>query len=387
MAKGIYGEAAVAGIGMLQYKRGQSPHSERKTLVQAIVKACEDAGLHPSEVDGFVSYGDDRSNEPPRLMPELGTKELHFSTQVWSAGGGGLLGAFELAAMAITTGHAKAVVVFRALVEGSTGRLATAVSEHHVNQHYAGVGMMAIAPLFAIRARRLAKQCPFIPAAVEALVQADYYHAGRNPEALAYGKAFSIEDYRQSRWIAEPFHLYDCSRESDGAAAVLLVSAEHAKDLQRKPTYLLGANFGAPAGWGDLLENDKDFSSNGFGVTAARLWEQTRLSPKDIDVTQIYENFSYQSVLALIEFGLTSYEAAAEDISFENLIAPSGKMPVNTAGGNLAGGFIHGMDVVIEAIRQLRGESANPVPDAKTCLVTGGPGAPSSSAIFATEIP
>ena len=121
----ISGKTAVAGVGYRQYKRGTAPSPERGVLVRAIVDACEDAGLDPADVDGFVSYGDDK-NEPVRLMPDLGTKELRWSAQVWGGGGGGIAATFGLAASAIMTGQAKAVVVFRALAEGNSGRLAAA---------------------------------------------------------------------------------------------------------------------------------------------------------------------------------------------------------------------------------------------------------------------
>jgi acetyl-CoA acetyltransferase len=112
------------------------------------------------------------------------------------------------------------------------------------------------------------------------------------------------------------------------------------------------------------------------------------LTPRDIDVAQVYENFSAQGVASLIDHGFCSWEDAGDFLRFENLIAPSGELPINTAGGNLAQGFVHGIGIAVEAIRQLRGESANPVPGAKTCLLAGGPGAPIvSSAIFGTERP
>ena len=122
----LSGLVAAAGVGYRQYKRGTAPVPERGVLVRAIVDACEDAGFDPADVDGFVSYGDDK-NEPVRLMPDLGTRAINWSAQVWGGGGGGIAGAFGIAASAILTGQARAVVVFRALVEGNSGRLSAAV--------------------------------------------------------------------------------------------------------------------------------------------------------------------------------------------------------------------------------------------------------------------
>lgn len=359
--------------------------AEQGVLVGAIEDACRDAGIATQDVDGFVSYGDDK-NEPVRLMPELGTREICLSTQVWGGGGGGIAGAFGLAASAIATGQAKTVAVFRALVQGNSGRLSAAVMGHHLNDHLRAAGMVSPAQACALRAQRMFEYHKVPHQAVIEMMRVSYFHGSRNPEAVAYGQEFSVEAYDKSRWIAEPFRLFDCSRENDGAGVLLLVAGERARDLKKKPVYLLGSATGAAKGWGDLLENDDDYTSAGFHSVARRLWEKTGLKPADIDVAQIYENFTAQGIASLIDHGFCTYENVGEFVRFENLTAPGGKLPVNTSGGNLAQGFIHGIGMAVEAIRQLRGESSNPVPDAKTCLLAGGPGAPIvSSAIFGTQ--
>lgn len=385
----LYGTTAVAGVGLRQYKRGAAPLPERSVLVEAILAACDDAGFDPSEVDGFVSYGDDH-NEPVRLMPELGTKELRWSAAVWGGGGGGIAGAFGVAASAILTGQASAVVIFRALVEGASGRMSAAVMAHHLNDHLLAAGVVSPAQSCAIRANRLFEYHGVPRHIVEELVRVSYHHGARNPEAVSYGQAFNVEMLRSSRMIAEPFRLFDCSRENDGAGALLMVSSERARELKKPPVYLLGCAQGADAGWGDLLENDDIdlYATAGFRTVAQRLYADTGLSPGDIDVVQLYENFDAQGIMSLIDHGFCGYEDAAEFIRFENLIAEGGKLPVNTSGGNLAQGFVHGIGLAIEAVRQLRGESFNPVTGAKTCLLAGGPGAPTvSSAIFANLVP
>ena len=384
---GLRGKVAAVGVGRFQYKRGASPYGEKALLIRAIVQACEDAGVDPADVDGFVTYGGDRHNEPARLMPELGTKELRVANQIWGGGGTGLAAAFEVAAAMIAVGHADKVVVFRALVQGDTGRMGTAVMAHHVSEHLGAVGLHTPAQLLALRARRMIEEHKLPSSAVEALIAADYYHASRNPEAAAYGQGFDLEAYRTSRWVAEPLRLLDCSRENDGAAVVLLVAADEARDLRKKPVYLLAAEYGAYKGRGELDENQTDYGENGFQAAATRLWKRSGLTMADMDVAQVFENFSYLAVSALIEHGFSSWENAAEDFTLENLTAPGGKLPINTSGGHLAEGFIHGMNAAVEVVRQLRGESANPVPGARTCLLIGGPGAPSGSAIFTNELP
>ncbi len=385
----LFGATAIAGVGLRQYKRGTSPLPERSVLIEAILDACGEAGFDPSEVDGFVSYGDDH-NEPVRLMPELGTRNLRWSASVWGGGGGGIAGAFGVAAAAILTGQASAVVIFRALVEGASGRMSAAVMAHHLNDHLVGAGIVAPAQVCAIRANRLFEHHGVPKDIVGELLRASYHHGSRNPDAVAYGQSFDPAQVAQSRLIAEPFHLFDCSRENDGAGALLMVSSERARDLAKPPVYLLGCAQGTEAGWGDLLENDDAelYATAGFRPVARQLYADTGLTPADIDVVQLYENFDAQGVMSLIDHGFCTYENAVEVIRFENLIADGGKLPINTSGGNMAQGFIHGIGLPVEAVRQLRGESFNPVEGARTCLLAGGPGAPTvSSAIFANQLP
>jgi acetyl-CoA acetyltransferase len=384
-ASALPGATAVVGLGLRQYKRGAAPLPEQGVLIGAIIDACEDAGIDPADLDGFVSYGDDK-NEPVRLMPDLGMRELAWSAQVFGGGGGGIAGAFGLAAAAIISGQASAVAVFRALVQGDSGRLSGAVMAHHLNDHIMAAGNIAPAVECAMRAQRMMEHHGVPRQCMEDLVRASYYHGARNPKAVSYGKELDVEVYRASRMISEPFHLFDCSRENDGAGVLILTSAERARDLKRKPVYLKGVAQGAARGWGDLLQNDTHYASAGFEFVARRLWAQTGLTPADIDVVQLYENFSAQGIASLIDHGFCTYESVAEVVRYDNLIAPTGKLPVNTSGGNLAQGFIHGIGMAVEAVEQLRGTSANPVAGARYCLLAGGPGAPTvSSAIFASE--
>lgn len=373
MADLLRGAAAVAGLGLIYHKRGASPWGERRLVLQAIVDACADAGIDPRDVDGFCSFGDDH-HPGPELLAALGTKELCWSSMVWGGGGGGLVGAIESAAVAIATGQAKAVVVYRTLAERDSGRLGAAVSRHHMNSHFLAAGIISPAQICALRTQRMLEHDGVPETCMKALVEACYFHAGRNPAAQGFGNTFNDQVYEDARWISEPFGLFDCSRENDGAGAVLLVAADRAKDLAKTPIYLLAAAQGGGAGWGDAWENHPDYGSAGYKALADRLWRRSGLGPSDIDVAQVYENFSGQAVASIIDHGFCSAEEAGDFITFDNLVAPGGKLPVNTAGGNIGEGFVHGIGLAAEAVRQLRGESANPVPAAKTSLLVGGPG-------------
>jgi acetyl-CoA acetyltransferase len=215
---------------------------------------------------------------------------------------------------------------------------------------------------------------------MRAVVQASYYHARNNPRAYGRNTVLDEEAYEQARRIADPLRIFDCSRESDAGCAVILVSAERARDLAKKPAYILSAQMGGEKGAGALEENFKAFyGTAGQQRIAQRLWAQSGYRPKDVDVAQIYCSTVAPGVGAIIDHGFCTAEEAGEFITLDNLIAPSGRLPINTSGGDVAEGFIHGMGLVAEAVRQIRGESTNQVPGAKLSLMTGGPQDPLSS--------
>lgn len=387
---GLRGTSAVVGVADLHYKRGAAPGSDLRMTLEAILVACADAGIDPREVDGFTSFaGGDLSG--PVLGAQLGIHELRHSSMVWGGGGGAAAAAILNAATAIATGQAEVVVAFRSMAQEQTGRLGYA--KYHFDNHYLAAGVGAPAHVCALRTQRLLEHDGVPTSAMRDLVLAAYHHAQQDPQAMGYGRPLEAAGYDASRMIVEPFHLYDCSRENDGAVAVVLVSAERAKSLGVRPAYVLGGAQGAPGAYSEITENDQQYTTAGFGSgpghrgVAQRMWDVARLGPEDIDVVQVYENFSGPAVASLIDHGFVPAGAAAGDVlRFDNIIAQGGKLPINTSGGNIAGSFVNGFGLAVEAVRQLRGESANNVEGAKTSLFIGGPMAPLvSSVVFGDE--
>lgn len=368
----LRGRTAVVGIGITPHHRRGAGGPALKLALEAIVAAAEDAGINPGDIDGFVSYGSERS-EGQKMMPALGTKELRFAGLAWSHGGG-IPGALNVAAGAIATGQAEVVVVYRSLSEYDGARLQVDVAQGDTAAQFLVNGLDSPIQLCAINTMRLIEGEGVPANTLRAMAQASYHHAQQNPAAVGNGTQLSDEKYANSRWISEPYRLFDSSRENDGAAAVILVSAEKAKYFTDCPAYLLSAPLGTPAGWGPLEGNQEPLWSSGFSAVAKRLWAESGYGPQDVDVAQIYENTTGMGISAIIDHGFCTLETAADFITFDNLIAPDGKLPVNTAGGNLAEGFIHGMGLVVETVRQIRGTSTNQVPDTSLSLMTGGPG-------------
>lgn len=374
--RSIRGKTAVAGIGeTIYYKHGQSPDGEFTLALKAILAACEDAGIDPGEIDGFASYSNDR-NEPPRLAAALGIKELKFSNMNWGGGGGGVAAAVGNAAAAVAAGYADCVVVFRALAQGQFARfgLGAPIAEISGDPAYMSpYGVMSPLQKYAMRATRFMHDHKVDHSVLRAIAMTSYQHAQNNPRAVMNGRPLTEEKYDQSRWIAEPCRLFDCCQENDGAAAVIVVPAERARDMKQTPAYLLGAVQGADYRGGAPVMNFGKFPSSGFTAMATRLYDMAGVGAADIDVVQSYENFTIGVMMAVVEHGFCEPDECNEFFTLANLTAPDGKMPLNTSGGNLAECYMHGLGLQIEAVRQLRGTSTNQVPDAKLAMNIAGP--------------
>jgi acetyl-CoA acetyltransferase len=376
MARTLRGRVAIAGVGETEYcKRGEAKEPEFVLGLRAILAACADAGVDPRDVDGFASYSNDR-NEPSRIAAALDCRELRFSNMQWGGGGGGGAAAVANGAAAIATGLAETVVVYRALAQGQFGRFGAGARRERVSGEPAlwlPYGLMSPAQMFAMRAMRLMHEHGIRQEAFRAVALASYRHAQANPRAVMYGRPLSAEAYDASRWIAEPFHLYDCCLENDGAAALVLVAAERARDLRQPPVFLLGAAQGSERRAGAGSHNNPDYATASFKTVAPRLYEMAGIGPSDVDVVQSYENFTGGVVMSLIEHGFCSYEQANEFCTLENFSAPHGRLPLNTSGGNLAECYMHGLELQLEAVRQIRGQSTAQVPGARVALVASGP--------------
>jgi len=376
-------KVAIVGVGETQYyKHGQSPDPEFKLALKAILAACASAGISPHEIDGFASYSDDR-NEAVRLATALGIPELRHSSMQWGGGGGGTAGAVAHAAAAIAGGLADCVVVFRALAQGQFvryGQGGMAFGYGSAAPVIAGEmafpvphGAISPAQRFAMKVRRFMEEHGVEQDALRAIALASYHHAQTNPRALMRGRPLSEEQYDASRWIVEPFRLFDCCMENDGAAAMVVTSAERARDLRHTPAYIMAAAQGSDYRQAAPAHNAPDYGTSNFNTLAPRLYQMAGIEPKDVDVAQVYENFTGGVMMSLVEHGFCAPDEVEDFMTFENLTWPNGTLPLNTSGGNLAECYMHGLELNIEAVRQVRGDSTCQVKDARIALVASGP--------------
>lgn len=388
-SRSLRGSVAVVGVGETPYyKRGESPDPEFKLALDAIIRACEDAGISPKDVDGFASFSNDRS-DPSRLAAALGCNELRFANMQWGGGGGGGSGAIGNAAAAIATGMADCVVVFRALAQGQFGRFGQGPRRNAIAGEFAHTipyGLMSPGQMFAMKVQRFMHDHGVEQSALRAISLASYHHAQNNPRAVMHGRPLDETGYDESRWIVEPFHLYDCCLENDGAAALVLVAGERAADFDHPSCYLLSAVAGSHYRAGAPVHNTPDYATSTFKTLVPRLYEMAEVDCSDVDVLQSYENFTGGVLMSIVEHGFCALDEVNDFFKKDNFLAPGGALPLNTSGGNLAECYMHGLGLNIEAVRQIRGQSTSQVPDAKVSMVISGPMVtPVSACIFGAD--
>jgi len=377
-------QAAIVGIGNTTfYKAGQSGRSALDLALDAILRACEDAGLTPTEIDGFVTYGTE-STHPYTLAQTLGINDIQFMDR-YVGGGESLAATIHHAAMAIYAGVAQTIVSYRSL----SGRLVRANRDITDNggsrrSFLAPFGAFVPVHYFAMQARRHMIDYGTTSRQFGSYAVVLNDNAQRNPNAIHHGRPITIEDHQASPMISSPYRLYDCTQEADGACAVIVTSAQRGRDLRHDPAYLLGAAEGnGPA---DQLytqfRHQGRFNTAGMEEVADTLYARAGIGPGDIDVAQVFETFTGQGLMALEDFGFCKRGEGGPFVESGAISWPRGSLPINTAGGGLAEAYIHGFNNLVEGVRQMRGSSTSQVDGAQTCLITSGPSAMPSSALI-----
>jgi acetyl-CoA acetyltransferase len=382
------GKTAIAGIGATEFTRhgGITGRTEFQLLCEAIQAAADDAGLPVHEIDGFASYAYER-HEPVLVQVALGIPEMRFSNLVWGAGGGGCAAAVMNAALAVHAGICRHVVVYRSLAQGQYERYGLHREGALGASYMAPFGLMTPAQKTALTFRR---HMHLHATPVEALghVAVTFReHAQRNPAAIQRGKPMTLADHAASRMIADPFRLLDCCLESDGAAALIVTSRERARDLAQKPAHILAAAQASGKGWGMGPMGSHNMPVEDYHTTNSRpvakaVFGMAGITPADLDVAQIYDAFTGIVLMALEDYGICPPGGAAGFVMQGNLAQGRGKLPCNTSGGLLSEAYLHGLNLVLEGVRQIRGTSTAQVAGAETCLVTSGGGQGHKSALI-----
>lgn len=378
-----WSRAAVVGIGQTEFSQA-SGRSERRLAVEAITAALADAGLAPSDVDGLVTFDVD-SNDPSSLAATLGLGPLTFFASTLYGGGGGCA-TITHAAMAVATGAAEVVVCYRAMNERSGVRYGQARVGGRaippVLSFSAPYGIHTAAQGFALNIARYFHEHGVTNADVAPVAVAQRGHAATNPAARFYGRPITIEDHQSSRWIVEPvLRLYDCCLESDGAVAIVVTTAERARELPQVPVRVVAGSQGLAGHPMRDWYRASICSADETRAAGERLWAASGLGPHDVQVAILYDHFVPLVLTQLEALGFCPPGEARHFVA-DGGVALGGRLPVNTHGGLTGEAYLHGMNGIAEAVRQLRGTAVNQVRDVEHALVTSGPGVPTSALIL-----
>ena len=388
--RSIRDKAAIVGIGQTSLTTC-SGRTELELALSAIDDALADAGLTPSDVDGLVRFGASQIGCSETVIAHnLGIPVLRW----WAAidiGGGASAGLVGQAAAAVASGQADVVVGYRSLNGASLRRPGTNETTdgllHHdpsLERHEYPHGMTAPSQMFAMVARRHMHKYGTTPAQLGSVAVTTRRFANANPAAQMHDRTMTLDDYFDAPMITSPLRRYDCCLRTDGACAFVVTTAERARDLKQKPVFVKGAVQGTlpmPQGALYSLLARPDLTESPAAYVASTLYERAGVGPTDIDVAELYDCFTITALLQIEDYGFCAKGEAGPFVEGGNT-GPGGTIPVNTAGGNLSEGYLHGVNHVIEGVRQLRGTAASQVEGAELCLVTGGLPTPTTAVIL-----
>lgn len=364
--------AAIAGVASTDYHR-DSGVTTLTLALRAITDAVADAGLTLADIDGVATHRVDDSVQAPVVAEALGIRDLRYYLDQFG-GGSASHSVIGQAAMAVMTGQARAVVCWRSINArsgrrmGGTGQAPPTTVEFPFQVPY---GYATPPQQFAMVARAYLHEHGITEEQLGAVAIAQRRHAQRNERAMLRDD-LTLDDYLASRWIVEPLRLYDCCLETDAAVALVVTTTERARDLRRPPVLISGAVWGPGS---NLVSNGRsNRSASGAGIAADRLWNQAGIGPADVDVAQIYDAFTPLVPLQLEQYGFCAPGEGGAFVA-DGRTALDGDLPVNTHGGHLSGGYVHGLNHVMEAVEQLRGDAGpRQVDNAEIALSTGQPG-------------
>ncbi|MEO5663386.1 MAG: lipid-transfer protein [Nocardioides sp.] len=382
------GATAIVGIGATEFSK-ESGRSELQLACEAVTAAIADAGLRPSDVDGMVTFTAETSAEI-HVARNVGIGDLSFFSRV-PHGGGAAAGTVVHAAAAIHAGLADVVVCWRAFNERSGERYGLGQADRPMDTNadraaYAWMtpfGLSTPAQWVGMFARRYMHEYGATSEDFGQISVIDRARAATNPKAHFFGRPITLEEHQGSRWIAEPLHLLDCCQETDGGQALVVVSAERARDLPNVPALVVGAAPGAGRDQHMMTSYYRPDISGipEMGLVGDQLWAQSGLRPSDMQAAVLYDHFTPFVLPQLEELGFCGRGEAAGFIR-DGHLELDGSLPLNTHGGQLGEAYLHGMNGIAEAVRLVRGTSVNQPGDVRNVVVTAGTGVPTSGLVL-----
>lgn len=364
---------ALAGVGSTAFTRA-SGRSVLSLAFEACVGAIEDAGMDRSAVDGLLSFSLLGDSAPTQAVATvLGLPGLRFALDA-DLGGQAPCHLVNLAAMALEAGQAEAVVVFRAMNGRSERRVGAMRFAGPGGQYRYPIGYGAYLMYVAMWARRFLHETGQGEEDLAAVAIAQRRWAAGNDRAIQRAP-LDLDGYRAAPYVVEPFRVPDCTTEVDGASAVLVTTLERARDLRHPAVRIAAAGYRAgPSPGLDIGDHLSwaDYTRNYTNLLAPDVLAAAGIGPADLDLAEIYDCFTSTVLFGLEGLGVCGRGESGEFVR-SGATSPGGRLPVNTHGGLLAEGYLHGMNTVTEAVLQMQGRcGARQVRDPETCVVTSG---------------
>ena len=363
-------KTAIVGIGETIFAKNLE-ESEFQLACRAIKAALDDACIHPSEVDALSCYTYEETPEF-EIARSVGMGDVHYLSQSPHGGGAGC-GAIGHLALAIAAGVANVGVIWRSRKRGARSKRLWAGVQNIVDDHWKWSrpqGLLRPVDEVAVLTSRYMHEYGLTRAQLAEVALSMRAYAHNNPRALMHARTLTMDDYLNARMISDPLCLFDNCLESDGAIALVLVRDDRAADCRQSPVHIHAFSQGMKRQhqlMTDYHSADPLLSSS--WTCAANLWRQSDIRPDDIDVAQFYDAFSPLVLFSLEAYGFCKRGEAGAFVA-EGALRPEGSLPANTSGGSLSEVYLHGMNLVTEAVKQLRGVAHSQVAGARTCIVT-----------------
>ena len=356
MAGNLRDKYCIVGVGETDFSRG-SGRSTRALAVEAVRNAVLDAGLRPQDVDGMMSYHGGDSTMSTSVMYDLGMRP-NFYMDV-SGGGSSTEALVGLAMGAIEGGMCDTVAIYRSMngysevrIGGTGARASAPVAGAEVMKR--PYGQASAVQNFAFTFTRHMMEYGVTSEHLAQIKVTHSNHASNNPKALMKQRV-TVEDVVNSRWIVRPCaHLLDCCLETDNATCIIVTSAERARDLRHRQAYIMAVQGRGTKPGGDFHYQHGPISRVAGHYVGPRLFAQAGVKHEDIDVTGCYDAFTYTALLQFEDYGFCK-KGEGKDYVTSGITDLGGKRPNNTSGGHLCEAYTHGMNMVIENVRQLRG--------------------------------
>ena len=378
----IQDRVAIVGIGHLPFAKDIGrPIAD--TAVEAIQLALDDAGLEAEDVDGMSMFEMESTHEVS-IARRLGVEGLRWWDKI-SYGGGASCATLMHAAAAITSGLATTVVCHRARNRGAKTSRPWAQERELVRDDKAlhvPWGLVRPVDVIGMWAHRHMHEYGTRREHFGNVAIAARKHAQRNPYAMMRDRPLDMETYLAGRPIGWPLTFYDCCLETDGALACVVTSVERARDLRQQPVLLHAVAQASGPNPVHLANYNNTPAMETTSVFCAKLlWQRSALQPRDMDCAQIYDAFTPLVITGLEDYGFCR-RGEGGPFTEGGRLELDGALPVLTSGGGLAEAYVHGFNLILEGVRQLRGTSVNQVPGCKTTLVTGASGVATSAVVL-----